>query len=88
MIGIGRSAFRRFGGGGSEVAFLIAGFLRLSVLTLRLLSPGLFVVRFEHRGCSTVEELVESVEPVFAGGDPKSDFRRKCMPQARPGHVV
>ena len=58
------------------------------MLLLLLLSSGLLVVRFELRGRRAVEELVECVEPVFAAGDPRSDFRLKCVPQARPCHVV
>jgi hypothetical protein len=69
--------------------FLIAAFLRLPYLPLLLqLSSGLLVVQFELRGRRTVEELVECVEPVFATGDPRSDFRLKLVPQAHPCHVV
>jgi hypothetical protein len=32
--------------------------------------------------------LVECVEPVFAAGDPRSDFRHKCLLQARPCLVI
>jgi hypothetical protein len=45
IIRIGGSAFRRFGDGGSEVAFLIAGFRRLSALTLLLFSLSSGLVR-------------------------------------------
>ena len=88
IIGIAGSVFRRFRDWWSKITFLIAILLRLPCLPLLLLSPGLFVVRVELQGRRTVEELVECVEPVFAGGDPRPDFRLKCVLQARPCHVV
>jgi hypothetical protein len=88
MIGIAGSVFRRFGDGWSKFTFLIAVFLRLPCLPLLLLFPGLLVAWFELRGCRIVEELVEYVKPVFATGDPRSDFRLKCGAQVRLWHVV
>ena len=69
--------------------FIIAAFLRLPCLPLLLLlSSGLCVVQFKLRGRRTVEELVETVEPVIATGDPRSDFRLQCVPEARTCHVI
>jgi hypothetical protein len=79
IIGVAGGVFRRFGDGWSKITFLIAAFLTLPCLHLLLLSPTVFVIRFELGGRRTVDELVECVEPVFAGGNPRSDFRLKYI---------